>query len=256
VFQSFGTSLISAALPRAILFFVKTSQDPAKLIHEIIPVGLLQCNCSILGDPATGEAIVVDPGDEVDRILSILQRHKLKPRAIVSTHTHIDHVGGLAALHQATGAPVLIHEADMPLYQGLDVQAQWLGVPVPAIASIDSFVKEGDAVRWGNYAARVLHTPGHTPGSIGLFVEEQAPSNLETVGVRGHAHSHAPSLLAGDTLFQSSIGRTDLWGGSFPEIIRSIRDKLLVLPEETVVYPGHGGTTTIGEERQSNPFLR
>jgi glyoxylase-like metal-dependent hydrolase (beta-lactamase superfamily II) len=232
-----------------------TADNARTLIHEVIPVGLLQCNCSILGDPATGEAIVVDPGDEVERILEILRRHKLKPRAIVSTHTHIDHVGGLAALHRATSAPVLIHEADLPLYRGLDVQAQWLGVPTPAIVPIESFVKEGDSLRWGNYAARVLHTPGHTPGSISLVVEEQAAADSKMSG-SGHQNSHAPSLLAGDTLFQSSIGRTDLWGGSFPEIIRSIREKLLVLPEETVVYPGHGGTTTIGKERELNPFLR
>jgi hydroxyacylglutathione hydrolase len=220
-----------------------------KLIHEVIPVGLLQCNCSILGDTATGEAIVVDPGDDVDRIVEVLQRHKLKARAIVSTHTHIDHVGGLAALHRATGAPVLIHEADLELYRGLDVQARWLRVPKPETANIDSFVKEGDTLRWGNYAARVLHTPGHTPGSISLVVEEQVPAN-------GKSDWGAPSLLAGDTLFQSSIGRTDLWGGSLPDILRSIRKKLLVLPEATVVYPGHGATTTIGEERESNPFLR
>ena len=104
-----------------------------KLIHEMIPVGMLQCNCSILGDPATGEAIVVDPGDDVERILEILRRHRLKVLAIVCTHTHIDHVGGLAALHRATGAPVLIHEADLGLYRSLDMQAQWLGIPTPEI---------------------------------------------------------------------------------------------------------------------------
>lgn len=226
-----------------------------KIIHEVIPVGLLRCNCSILGDPATGEAIVVDPGDEVERIIEILRRHKLKPRAIVSTHAHIDHVGGLAALHKATGAPVVIHEADMPLYHGLDVQAQWLGVPTPAIAPIESFVKEGDALRWGNFAAHVLHTPGHTPGSISLVVDGQSAQDSGSAAAPAE-HNHAPSLLAGDTLFQGSIGRTDLWGGSYPEIIRSIREKLLALAETTIVYPGHGGPTTIGDERESNPFLR
>lgn len=222
----------------------------ARLIHEVIPVGLLQCNCSILGDPSTGEAIVVDPGDEVDRILEILRCHKLKVLAIVSTHTHIDHVGGLAALHRATGAPVLIHEADLGLYKSLDMQAQWLGVPTPEVIPIRDFVKEGDALRWGGYEARVLHTPGHTPGSISLVVGAGTP------------HSHAASdakamrLLAGDTLFQRSIGRTDLPGGSFPQIIASIRDKLLTLPDNLIVYPGHGDTTTIGNEREFNPFLR
>jgi len=222
---------------------------PEKLIHEIIPVGLLQCNCSILGDPATGEAIVVDPGDEVDRILKILRSHNLKVRAIVSTHTHIDHVGGLAALHRATGAPVLIHDADLGLYRSLDEQAQWLGMPTPETVQIRDFVKEGDALRWGGFLARVLHTPGHTPGSISLVVEPAED------GARAHG-TQERRLLAGDTLFQGSIGRTDLPGGSFPQIIRSIREKLLTLPDDIVVIPGHGGSTTIGEEREYNPFLR
>ena len=234
-----------------------------KLIHEVIPVGMLQCNCSILGDPVTHEAIVVDPGDDVGRILEILQRHGLKLRAIVSTHTHIDHVGGLAELHRATGAPVMIHEADMELYKHLDIQAQWLGVATPAMTRIEDFVKEGDAVRWGGFAARVLHTPGHTPGSISLVIEPGATGTALADGNRTHESSAERQnvtepgiLLAGDTLFQRSIGRTDLWGGSMPQILKSIREKLLVLPEETIVFPGHGDTTTIGEEREQNPFLR
>ncbi|HXQ25628.1 MAG TPA: MBL fold metallo-hydrolase [Candidatus Acidoferrales bacterium] len=220
---------------------------PEKLIHEVLPVGMLQCNCSILGDPTTGEAIVVDPGDEVERILEILHRHKLKVLAIVSTHTHIDHVGGLAALHRATGAPVLIHEDDLGLYKTLDMQAQWLGVPTPETVKIRDFVKEGDTLRWGGFAARVLHTPGHTQGSISLIVEPGAPHIVQPA---------AALLLAGDTLFQGSIGRTDLPGGSFPQIMRSIHEKLMALPDEMVVYPGHGELTTIGEEREHNPFLR
>ena len=239
-----------------------------KLIHEVIPVGMLQCNCSILGDPVTREAIVVDPGDDVARILEILRTHRLKVRAIVSTHTHIDHVGGLAELHRATGAPVMIHEADMELYKHLDIQAQWLGVPTPAMTRIEDFVKEGDAVRWGGFAARVLHTPGHTRGSISLIIEPGATGTALTEGAQGndrargsgsdarHVVAEPGRLLAGDTLFQRSIGRTDLWGGSMPQILKSIREKLLVLPEETIVFPGHGDTTTIGEEREQNPFLR
>ncbi|MGC2333532.1 MAG: MBL fold metallo-hydrolase [Candidatus Acidiferrales bacterium] len=236
---------------------------PAKLIHEIIPVGLLQCNCSILGDPETREAIVVDPGDDVDRILEILRRHQLRVLAIVSTHTHIDHVGGLAQLHRITRAPVLFHEADLPLYRSLDVQAQWLGVPTPETTRIQDFVKEGDTLRWGGFGAQILHTPGHTPGSISLVVE---PTSTQTRTVAAAARpkpSASPEpalgsslLLAGDTLFRGSIGRTDLPGGSFPQILGSIREKLLVLPEEMIVFPGHGDTTTIGEERDRNPFLR
>src|SRR5579864_4663728 len=234
-----------------------------KLIHEVIPVGMLQCNCSILGDPVTREAIVVDPGDDVARILESLQRHGLKVRAIVSTHTHIDHVGGLAELHRATGAPVMIHDADIELYKHLDIQAQWLGVPTPAMTRIEDFVKEGDAVRWGGFAAQVLHTPGHTPGSISLVIEPGATGTALADDNRAHERptekqkaTEPRILLAGDTLFQRSIGRTDLWGGSTPQILKSIREKLLVLPEDTIVFPGHGDTTTIGEEREQNPFLR
>ncbi len=227
-----------------------------KLIHEIIPVGMLQCNCSILGDPATGEAIVVDPGDEVERILAIVRRHGLKVRTIVSTHTHIDHVGGLAELHRTTGAPVLIHEADLELYKNLDVQAQWLGIPTPAMMRIQDFVKEGDTLRWGGYQARVLHTPGHTPGSISLVVGANSVPPTEGRPAAAADSTASARLLAGDTLFQGSIGRADLPGGSFPQILASIREKLLVLPEDLVVYPGHGDTTTIGSEREFNPFLR
>ena len=246
-----------------------------KLIHEIIPVGMLQCNCSILGDPTTREAIVVDPGDEVERVLEILRRHDLKVRAIVSTHTHIDHVGGLAGLHAATGAPVLIHKDDLELYSNLEMQANWLGVATPETMRIQDFVKEGDTLRWGGFTARVLHTPGHTPGSISLVVERRTAAEIaspeagERHGAHGHAHAHpatkqAPHdaatetsrLIAGDTLFQGSIGRTDLWGGSFKDILKSIHDKLLTLPDETLVTPGHGANTTIGAERAHNPYLR
>jgi glyoxylase-like metal-dependent hydrolase (beta-lactamase superfamily II) len=218
---------------------------PRELIHITLPVGLLQCNCTIIGDPLTLEGLVIDPGDEVARITDLLARHNLTVKAIVSTHAHIDHVGGLSKLHRLTGAPVLMHQEDLPLYQAMEMQAAFLGVAAPEITSIDNLLKEGDTLRWGDYQARVIHTPGHTPGSVCLYIPQEA----------GTVTLVAPQLFAGDTLFAGSIGRTDLWGGSMPQIMDSLRGKLLQLPDSTVVYPGHGPATTIGTERHSNPFL-
>ncbi len=218
------------------------------LVHEILPVGVLRCNCHILGDPETGEAIVLDPGDEVERVLGALAKHSLRVRAIVSTHAHIDHVGGLKKLQQAAAAPVLMHPGDRELYRHLDQQAAWLGLSAPAPAQVDGWIGEGDTLRWGSYAASVLHTPGHTPGSVSLYLPPSAGPFADSAGSPG-------VVFAGDTLFAGSIGRTDLWGGSFGDILRSIRGKLLALPDETLVYPGHGPRTTIGEERVYNPFV-
>jgi hydroxyacylglutathione hydrolase len=217
-----------------------------RFLQVTIPVGMLQCNCSILADVATGEAIVIDPGDEVSRILELLGRHKLKVKAIISTHAHIDHVGGLHKLRQYTGAPTMMHQDDVPLYQGMDVQAAFLGIPAPETGEIDQLLTEGDILQWGSLAAQVMHTPGHSPGSISLYVPPDAGELSKVV---------PPQLFAGDTLFAGSIGRTDLWGGSIEKILDSLRGKLMQLPDETIVHPGHGGRTTIGEERQSNPFL-
>lgn len=224
-------------------------QHDRKLIHEILPVGWLQCNCSILGDPQTREALVLDPGDEVERVLEVLRRHSLIVKAIVSTHAHIDHVGGLQRLQQATGAPVFMHGDDLDLYRHLDEQAAWLGVPPPPAARVDQVMREGDTLHWGHFSANVLHTPGHTPGSVSLYLPRRA-------AMPGHVPDSAGTLFAGDTLFAGGIGRTDLWGGSMPDILRSIHSKLLVLPDHTIVYPGHGPATTIGDERTHNPFLQ
>lgn len=207
------------------------------MIHEIIPVGPLQCNCSIIGDEATREAMVIDPGDEIDNILSLLRKHNLQVKQIVITHAHIDHVGGAMKLRTATGAPILLNQNDYDLLKMLDEQATWIGVPDPGKVEIDRSVTTGETVSAGSHTAQILHTPGHTEGSICLYFANEK------------------RLIAGDTLFAGSIGRTDLPGGSMQKIIRSLHDTVLALPDETVVVPGHGELTTIGEERETNPFL-
>jgi len=218
----------------------------AEMIYLKIPVGMLQCNCSIIGDPRTLECIVVDPGDEVERILGLLGRYKLTVKAIVSTHAHIDHVGGLAKLYQYTGAPVMMHSDDLPLYRGMETQAAYLGLPAPELVDIHQLLKEDDALHWGDFLAKVIHTPGHTPGSVSLF--------LPTSG--GNSTLSQPQLFSGDTLFAGSVGRTDLWGGSYDDLISSLREKVMQLPDTTIVHPGHGASTTIGHEKDSNPFLK
>ncbi|HVO58938.1 MAG TPA: MBL fold metallo-hydrolase [Dongiaceae bacterium] len=222
-----------------------TAQTAPPLLHFSIPVGLLQCNCSIIGDPITREAIVLDPGDEIHRLMELLGRHRLLVKAIVSTHAHIDHVGGLKKLHEYTGAPVLMHRDDVPLYQAMEMQAGFLGVEPPPVGEVHQFLRDGDSLQWGNLQAQVIHTPGHSPGSSCLFLPPDA----------GKITIAAPQLFAGDTLFAGSIGRTDLWGGSMEQMMDSLMHKVLQLPEETVVHPGHGEPTTIGAEKQSNPFL-
>ncbi|HKW97374.1 MAG TPA: MBL fold metallo-hydrolase [Bryobacteraceae bacterium] len=208
------------------------------MIHEILPVGLLQCNCSIFGDEQTCNAIVIDPGDNIPEILEIVQRHSLAVEAIVITHAHIDHIGGAHKLRALTGAPVYMNANDTLLRDMLDVQAGWLGVEAPEKVTIDTPVREGDKLTLGATEFHVLDTPGHTQGSISLWI----PSENK--------------LIAGDTLFRDSIGRTDLPGGDGRQILRSIHDKLMPLPEDAIVIPGHGETTTIGREKQFNYFLQ
>ncbi len=208
------------------------------LIHETLPVGALGCNCSILGDLLTREAMVIDPGDDIQEIVAILERHQLTVKMIVITHAHIDHIGGAHKLRALTGAPVYMNEADTFLADNLAMQAAWLGIPIPQNPGIDTQAHEGDILRAGSIEAHVLHTPGHTPGSISLYIPEHA------------------KLIAGDTLFKGSVGRTDLPGGDSGQIASSIRGKLYTLPENTIVFPGHGEPTDIRTEKRSNPFVR
>jgi hydroxyacylglutathione hydrolase len=208
------------------------------MIHEILPVGMLQCNCSVFGDEQTREALVVDPGDDIDEVLGVVRRHGLIVKAIVITHAHIDHIGGAQKLKQATGAPVYMNPNDTELQKMLDVQAQWLGMPPVERVEIDQPARDGDRLVVGAAEMYVMHTPGHTQGSISLWLPSEG------------------KLVAGDTLFRDSIGRTDLPGGDGAQLLRSIHEKLLPLPEETVVVPGHGPNTTIGREKRFNYFLQ
>ena len=200
---------------------------------------MLQCNCTILGDEQTRDAIVIDPGDDPDLIVSRLNFHNLTLKEIVCTHTHIDHVGAIFELQQKVGVRAAIHKADLFLFDKLDVQAQWLGMPAPTRGTIDYYLNEGSSVACAGVELGVIHTPGHTPGSTCFLLQ----------GDRN-------TLFAGDTLFNNGIGRTDLWGGSTPEILSSIKNKLMTLDEDTLVIAGHGPSTTVGRERRSNPFLK
>jgi len=208
------------------------------MILETFPVGPLQCNCTILGDEQTGEAIVIDPGEEIASIHRRLNELGLQLKQILITHGHIDHVGGALKLKRLTGAPILLNQDDLPQLKMMDTQAGWLGMPTPETAPPDQDLADGLIVGLASLPGQVLHTPGHTQGSVCLHF---APLNL---------------LVAGDTLFAGSIGRTDLPGGNSGQIIDSIQSRLLPLPDETKVLPGHGPATTIGRERKSNPFLR
>ena len=208
------------------------------MIHEILPVGMLQCNCSIFGDEQTREAIVIDPGDDVSQILELLAKHGLRVKAIVITHAHIDHIGGAQELKRITKAPVYMNLNDAGLQAMMATQAAWLGVPTPESVEIDAPLNDGATLQLGQTEFHVLHTPGHTQGSISLWIPSEG------------------KLVAGDTLFAGSIGRTDLPGGDDRQILRSIHQKLLPLPEETTVIPGHGDITTIGQEKEFNFFLQ
>ncbi len=208
------------------------------MIHKVLPVGPLQCNCSVLGDEQTREAMVIDPGDQIDEILAILTEENLTLKQIVITHAHIDHVGGAMKLKAATGAPILMNQNDQALLKMLDMQAAWVGMRPPGAVQVDESVDDGRVLQIGPITSNVILTPGHTEGSICVYFPTEK------------------KLIAGDTLFAGSIGRTDLPGGSFEKIMRSLHQRVMALPDDTEVTPGHGQMTTIGDERETNPFLQ
>jgi hydroxyacylglutathione hydrolase len=208
------------------------------VIHVVMQVGPLRCNCSVFGDEQTREAFVVDPGGDISNIQAVLEKHQLKVKAIIITHGHIDHVAGAAKLRALTNAPVYMNQRDSEQLDMLDLQAKWIGVPKPEKVEIDSPTSDGMRLSLGATSFTVIHTPGHTKGSLCLWIPQEN------------------KLVAGDTLFRDSIGRTDLPGGDSDLILASIKTRLFDLPDEAIVIPGHGEMTSIGREKEVNPFLQ
>ena len=209
------------------------------MILETFPVGPLQCNCVVLGDSEERAAVVIDPGDEAEAIEDVLDQHGLQLKEIVHTHAHIDHILAADRLRRDRGGRVGLHASDRFLWEAVPMQGSFLGMEAQALGPVDRWLKDGDTVPFGRHHLDVVETPGHTPGSLCFLLQ-----------------GNPPLVFTGDTLFLQSIGRTDLWGGSYERLLSSIRDRLFTLDGETLVHPGHGPLTTIRDEKRSNPFLR
>jgi len=208
------------------------------MILEMLTVGPFQENCYIMGDEESGVGAVVDPGDEAARIAMAVEDTGLEIGAIIVTHAHIDHVGAVAALVDEYACPVLMHAEAEPMLNQLPTQAMMMGLRFGKVPTVDRYVQDEEILPVGDLRLRSLYTPGHAPGHLAFYVEDEG------------------LLLSGDALFAGSIGRVDLPGGSMEILMQSIEERLLTLPDETVVYSGHGPRTTIGNERTSNPFLQ
>lgn len=206
--------------------------------RDTFPTGPLGCNCSLLLDAERKQAVVVDPGGDDDLIIQKLEQAGCSVSSIIITHAHIDHLGAIPALQKRYGCPVYLNEHDRPLWENVDIQAQMLRIPRLVLPEFEAKLDDEATVAVGSQALNVMFTPGHTPGSVCF-----------------HAPNHK-LLITGDTLFAGSIGRTDLWGGSYETIMDSIHQRLMTLPEDTLVIPGHGPSTSIGEELRHNPFLQ
>jgi len=217
------------------------------MILETSAVPPFMKNGFVLGCEATREAVVIDPGDDVDLLLTAVEKRGLKPVAILLTHAHLDHVTGVGRAKRALGVPAWLHKADNFLYEAVVQQGRMFGFEVEPQPAVDNFYEPDQTLRFGDYEISVHHTPGHCPGGVCL-------------AVNGDPRTSGPTdrriLIVGDTLFAGSIGRTDLPGGDLETLLRSIRDVLFSFPDGTPVYSGHGEPTTIGQERRSNPFLR
>lgn len=210
-----------------------------RLLIDSIVVSPFQTNCYIVACPETKEGIIIDPGDEPERILTVIEFHQIKVSAIVATHGHLDHVLGVKGVKEATGAPFLLPELDLPLARDAHIYANfynWTADPTP---EPDGFLEEGQVLNVGRVVFKVLHLPGHTPGHIALLWEGEGGDRY---------------VFSGDVLFAGSVGRTDLPGGNWETLQQSLK-RLMALPDETIIYPGHGRMTTIGEERHYNPFV-
>ncbi|MCD6376799.1 MAG: MBL fold metallo-hydrolase [Caldisericaceae bacterium] len=201
-----------------------------------IPVGPFEVNCYIVVDEQNAECFLIDPGDEPQKIIELIENQKLKPQKIINTHSHIDHVRHLLQVKEHFNIPFFIHEDDLPLLEAMKEQALFFGLDCSDIPEVDGFLNDGDTFEMDSQLVRILHTPGHSPGSISIYFQK--------------------NVFVGDVLFKESIGRTDLYGGNYQVLMDSIKNKLLTLPDETVVHSGHGPETTIGNERRQNPFLK
>jgi len=209
------------------------------MLIESFPVGPLQCNCSIIACPETKEAAVIDPGGDPQKILELIERYGLKVKYLLHTHAHFDHILGSRAMKEATGAQICLHKGDQWLYDNVAKQGSLFGFQIDKPLAVDRYLNDEEEVQFGTLKTSVIHTPGHTPGSLCFSLADK-----ESL------------LFAGDTLFHRSIGRTDLWGGSFEQIIDSIAQRLFRLDDSTRVIPGHGPDTDIWSEKKENPFLQ
>jgi hydroxyacylglutathione hydrolase len=208
------------------------------MILEMLTVGPFQENCYVIGDEETGVGAVVDPGDEAARIALTVEQTNLEIGHILITHAHIDHVGAVAALADEYACPVLMHAEAEPMLNQLPTQAMMMGLRFGKVPTIDRHIEDDEVLEIGGLRLKSLYTPGHAPGHLAFHVEGEG------------------LVLSGDAVFAGSVGRTDLFGGDMEVLLRSINEKLLTLPDETRVYPGHGPETTIGNERSYNPFLQ